>query len=326
MKIVIMGAGAIGSLYGGLLRLAGHDVILIGRPPHVSAIHESGLHIDGVMGRHVVPIPACDCAREVTDADFVVITTKSYDTAEAASEVAHIVDGGATVVVLQNGLGTERIVEKELATKRVLRATTCMGAVVSSPGHVVATGSGLTEVGTHHTENAEALSVFVNILRDAGFNVRASDNVDGVVWTKAIVNCGINPVGALTGLTNGEIYRSRHLRHVVIELVNEAVSVATALGVCLTTDDPIRYTLGTAKATAENFNSMLMDIQMGKRTEIDYLTGAVLQIGEQLGLDLPVSATVYALVKAIERRAVGTEAEAAEFFAPPELVGLISGL
>ncbi|MHA1246907.1 MAG: ketopantoate reductase family protein [Candidatus Thorarchaeota archaeon] len=326
-RIVVMGAGAIGSLYGGLMCRAGFDVILVARPPHVGAIRTDGLKITGILGEMTCRVEAVESARAIDRADIVFITTKSYDTVNAAREIRHLVDAGAPVVVLQNGLGTERLVERELMTTRVLRATTCMGAALDSPGHVNITGDGLTEVGSHHDENKTIVDEVVGILETSGFNVRGSDNMEGVVWTKTLVNCGINPVGALTGLTNGEIYRSQVLRRLVIRLVEETMQVVDALGVRLTTDNPIRYTLGTAKATGDNVNSMLQDIRARKRTEIDYLTGAVLKIAEDLGLDLPASQTVYALVKALESRYIESQDDQVSdmFLSSQELVQVIMG-
>ncbi len=324
MRIVIMGAGAIGSLYGGLLSFVdGVDVILVGRAPHISQIKAMGLKISGVMGNHVAFPKATDDPLEIPNADIVFITTKSYDTLEATRQIRHLVEGGAHVLVLQNGLGTEKLVENELGVTRILRATTCMGAKLVEPGHVDVTGVGITEVGSHYDDNLETVETIVDLLEAAGFNVRSSDNMDGVVWTKTLVNCGINPVGALTGLTNGEIYRNKSLRGLIINLVNETMLVVRALGIRLTTDDPIRYTLGTAKATANNLNSMLQDILARKRTEIDYLTGAVIKIARRLGISLPVSETIYTLVKALEFRLVSDPVPSMEFVSTEELVRIL---
>jgi 2-dehydropantoate 2-reductase len=116
------------------------------------------------------------------------------------------------------------------------------------------------------------------------------------------VNCGINPIGALTGLTNGEVYKNPKLRQLVIRLIEEAVKIVKALGVELTTDDPVRYALGTAKATGNNVNSMLQDIISRKRTEIDSITGEIIRLGDELGIETPSNDVVYALVKAIETK------------------------
>ncbi|MFW9787982.1 MAG: ketopantoate reductase family protein [Candidatus Thorarchaeota archaeon] len=303
MKIVVVGSGAIGSLYGAFLsRLEETEVILVGRNPHVSAIQKRGLTIKGLLGKHVFKLKALRFASDVDYADLVILTTKTYDTLAAAKSAKHLIDSGASVLIIQNGLGTEDLVAKALNTTKVLRATTCMGALRTSPGVVTATGCGLTEIGSRYPENYKLVEKLTEMMRKAGFDVRSSDNIEGVVWTKTLVNCGINPVGALTGLTNGEVYNNKALRGLIVRLVEEAVQVVEALGVELTTDDPVRYALGTAKATGDNINSMLQDLQAGKRTEIDSITGEVIRLAKELGIETPSSEAVYALVKALESK------------------------
>lgn len=310
MKIVVVGSGAIGSLYGAFLsRLEENEVFLIGRSPHITAVHERGLKIKGVMGEHHLHIAASEDAGSISEADLVIITTKTYDTVPAAISAKHLIDGGAYVLLIQNGLGTEEQVAEILGTTRVLRATTCMGALQNEPGVVEATGCGLTEVGSHFEENGDFVETITDMLQSAGFDVRSSENIQGVVWTKTLVNCGINPVGALTGLTNGEVYENRELRGLVIRLVEEAARIVEALGVELTTEDPVRYALGTAKATGNNINSMLQDLKARKRTEIDAITGEIIRLGKQLGIDTPSNESVYALVKAIESRYLASRDE-----------------
>jgi 2-dehydropantoate 2-reductase len=303
MKIVVVGSGAIGSLYGAFLStIAGNEVILVGRDPHVSAIRSNGLIIRGIMGSHLFHLDAVDHASELSEADLVLLTTKTYDTLEAITSAKHLIEKGAYVLLIQNGLGTEDLVADALNSTRVLRATTCMGALRTEPGIVNATGCGLTEIGSRFPENNEFIKLVTKMLKDCGFEVRSSDNIEGVVWTKTLVNCGINPVGALTGLTNGEVYRNPELRELVIKLVEEAVKVVNALGIELTTDDPVRYALGTAKATSNNINSMLQDIMSRKRTEIDAITGEIIRLGKELGIKTPSNEVVYALIKAIEAK------------------------
>jgi 2-dehydropantoate 2-reductase len=303
MKIVVVGSGAIGSLYGAFLStIKGNDVILVGRDPHVSAIRSNGLIIRGIMGNHLFHLNAVDHASELSEADLILLTTKTYDTLEAITSAKHLIDKGAYILLIQNGLGTEDIVADALNSTRVLRATTCMGALRTEPGIVTATGCGLTEIGSRFPENYEFVKMISKMFKDCGFEVRTSENIEGVVWTKTLVNCGINPVGALTGLTNGEVYKNPELRNLVIKLVEEAVKVVKALGIELTTDDPVRYALGTAKATGNNINSMLQDIMAGKRTEIDAITGEIIRLGKELGIDTPSNEVVFALIKAIEAK------------------------
>ncbi len=301
MKIVVVGSGAIGSLYGAFLsRFDDTEVILVGRNPHISAIQSNGLQIKGIMGDHKFKLKAIEYASEVDEADLVIVTTKTYDTVTAAISAKHLIDTGASLLLIQNGLGTEDLVAKALNTTKVLRATTCMGALRTSPGVVTTTGCGLTEIGSRFPENSDLVEKLSKMMKEVGFKVQTSENIEGVVWTKTLVNCGINPVGALTGLTNGEVYRNKALRGLIVRLVKEAVQVVDALGIELTTDDPVRYALGTAKATGDNINSMLQDLQAGKRTEIDAITGEVIRLAKQLGIETPSSEAVYALVKALE--------------------------
>ncbi|MHA2070594.1 MAG: ketopantoate reductase family protein [Candidatus Thorarchaeota archaeon] len=303
MKIVIMGSGAIGSLYGGLLSLSGEEVtLLVGRKPNVDAINKRGLKIKGVLGEHTLPFKATMNSEDIETADLILITTKAYDAVEAARRMKHLAKKGTYFLVLQNGIGTEKKVAEVLGSRRVLRATTCMGALMTAPGEVTVTGVGITELGSHFPENQEMVQKVVDMMRNAGFDVVSSENIEGVVWTKTIVNCGINPIGALTGMTNGEIYNDKRLRDLVIKLVKETALVADALGIELTTDDPVRYALGTAKATSDNINSMLQDIRCCKQTEIDAITGEVIRLAKELDIETPLSESVYALVKALESK------------------------
>ncbi|TFH05423.1 MAG: 2-dehydropantoate 2-reductase [Candidatus Thorarchaeota archaeon] len=303
MKIVVLGSGSIGSLYGAFLStIDDNEVILVGRNPHVAAIRASGLQILGIMGEYKFHLNAVEDVSEIEEADLILLTTKTYDTIPAIKTAKHLIERGAYVMLIQNGLGTEEQVAEELNTTKVLRATTCMGALRIGPGIVDATGCGLTELGSRYPENYDFVMKMTNMLNKCGFNVLASENIEGVVWTKTLVNCGINPVGALTGFKNGDVYKNPQLRGLVIRLVEEAVEVVKALGIELTTEDPVRYALGTAKATGDNINSMLQDIQAGKRTEIDSITGEIIRLGKELGIETPSNESVYALIKAIESK------------------------
>ncbi|MGY5881326.1 MAG: 2-dehydropantoate 2-reductase [Candidatus Thorarchaeota archaeon] len=303
MKIVVLGSGSIGSLYGAFLStIDDNEVILVGRNPHVAAIRTLGLTIQGIMGEHKFHLNAVEYASEIEEADLILLTTKTYDTIPAIKTAKHLIDNGTYVMLIQNGLGTEERVAEELNTTKVLRATTCMGALRVGPGIVNATGCGLTELGSRYPENYPFVMKITDMLKECGFDVSASENIEGVVWTKTLVNCGINPVGALTGFKNGDVYKNPQLRGLVVRLVEEAVEIVKALGIELTTEDPVRYALGTAKATGNNINSMLQDIQAGKRTEIDSITGEIIRLGKELGIETPSNESVYALIKAIESK------------------------
>lgn len=278
------------------------------------------------MGEHLFNLKAVDDVSEISEADLILLTTKTYDTINAALSARHLVNNGTYIMLIQNGLGTEELVAEALTTSRVLRATTCMGALRINPGEVIATGFGLTEIGSRYPENYGFVQQITEILQECGFDVRPSKNIEGVVWTKTIVNAGINPVGALTGITNGEVYKDPRLRNLVIQLVEEAVQIVEALGIELTTEDPVRYALGTAKATGDNINSMLQDLQACKRTEIDSITGEIIRLGKELGIATPSNEIVYALIKAIESKYLEDHESATKAvpFAVEELVDALS--
>lgn len=278
------------------------------------------------MGEHKFHLKAVDDVSDITEADLILLTTKTYDTFNAALSVKHLMNNSTYIMLIQNGLGTEELVAKALGTSRVLRATTCMGALRNIPGEVIATGCGLTEIGSRYPENYDFVQQITEMLRECGFDVRSSKNIEGVVWTKTLVNAGINPVGTLTGLTNGEVYKDSKLRNLVIQLVEEAVKIVEALGVELTTEDPVRYTLGTAKATGNNINSMLQDLRAGKRTEIDSITGEIIRLGKELGIATPSNEIVYTLIKAIESKYLEDPKSVTQMapFAVEELVDTLS--
>ncbi len=298
MKILVFGAGAIGSLYGGLLANSGQEVHLVGRPYHMDAISKNGLKIlidDSEIISH--PIPHVSVS-EIDDIDFVLLTTKAYSIPEAVESLRPFSD--IPIIVLQNGLGNEDVVSDLLGSRKVLRAITCNGAMIKAPGTVIWTGKGNTEIGSNFPEMMQFGINVVNVFRNAGFEMRWSDNVLGTVWLKAIANAAINPISALTHLRNGELYSDKSIRHLMLDVIKESLRVARAVRIDLPTNEPIRYVLGTLKRTGNNKSSMLQDIEAGKPTEIDFINGAIANIGERFGIDAPINKILTTLVKAKE--------------------------
>lgn len=299
MKIIVFGAGSIGSLYGGLLAHSGEEVHLVGRPHHMNAIAKYGLKIiseDTEIVSH--PIPHTSVS-EIDDADLILLTTKAYSIYEALKSLeplAHV-----PIVVLQNGLGNEDIVSEVLKSKMVFRAITCNGAMLSGPGKVIWTGKGNTEIGSNFPEMNDLGLKIVEVFRNAGFEMKWSDNVQGTVWLKAIANAAINPISGLTHLRNGELYSDKSIRHLMLDVIKESLSIVRAARIDLPTNEPIRYVLGTLKRTGNNKSSMLQDIEAGKPTEIDFINGAIANIAEKFGMSAPINKMLTILIKAKER-------------------------
>lgn len=295
MKALIMGAGAIGSLMGGFLAKAGAEVVLVGRRAHVEAVRSRGLRVEGPLGSFTVKVDAHEKPEEAKgDFDLVLITVKAYDTAEAAKQVKRLVEKQAVPLCLQNGLGVEEEASRVLGTV-VFRGVTNNGAMLAQPGTVHHTGVGETLIGGRGV----LMEKLVTMLNASGLPARRVDNIAEAVWIKTLVNAGINPLGAITGLRNGELLKVGWLRNLMKAVVEEGANIAKKMGVELGID-PVELTFKVAKDTANNKNSMLQDLERKKRTEVDYINGAIVKAAQQVGMEAPLNEALTKLVKAME--------------------------
>ena len=300
-----MGTGAIGSLFGGLLAENGNKVIFIGRQPHIEKIQKHGLKIKGLIEKQVSKNIRAETNLKnllTENFDLVLLTVKAYDAKKASIQIKNLVKKKTFVLCLQNGLGVEDEVSQVLGKNHVLRAVTFNGAYIDKPGTVTCTGLGRTLIGEPYSQNLkkETLGI-VKVFEEAGFLAEASANISEEVWIKTLVNVGINPYGALTGKRNGELIEDSKIRELMVDTVKEGVKVAEKMGINLK-EDPVRLMLKTAEATAKNLNSMLQDLIKGKKTEIDYLNGAIVKLGKKLGVATPLNRLLTVLVKSFEER------------------------
>ncbi|MEM4446933.1 MAG: 2-dehydropantoate 2-reductase [Candidatus Jordarchaeales archaeon] len=301
MKIAVLGAGAIGSLFGGMLAKSGVDVVLIGREKHVKAIRNNGLRIEGERETFTVKVEAFTNVLDVGKVDVVFLTVKAYDTKNAAADAKHLMRKDSIVVCMQNGLGTEKEAAEVLGEKNILRGITSEGAQLIEPGVVRHTGRGESFIGPPFGPPPEGAEKVVELLRMAGFNAAFTNNIEREVWGKVLVNAGINPLGAITGLRNGEIVENKLLLEVMKKIISEGEEVATKHGIRFL-EKPFEKAVKIARMTARNKNSMLQDLEKGKRTEIDYINGAIVVYGEKYGVKTPINFTVTAIVKTLEAK------------------------
>lgn len=307
MKILVMGAGAIGSLFGGLLAEAGNEVFLVGRQPHISEIQNSGLKIKGFVDKHITNIKAGTTPSIIQDedTDLVLLTVKAYDTKQATLQIKPLIKSRTTVLCLQNGIGVEEEAAKILGKTNLLRGVTFCGAFLKEPGTVFYTGFGETIIGRLN-KNQDEVEEIVKTFKNAGFPTKISENIQTTVWTKTLVNAGINPFGTLTEMKNGELIKNREIRTLMVNTVEEGIKVAKKLKVPLK-EDPVKLMLKTAEATANNLNSMLQDIKRGKKTEIDYINGAISKLGKKLGVPTPLNSLLTFLIKILEEKSCRRE-------------------
>jgi 2-dehydropantoate 2-reductase len=301
VRIGVMGAGAVGSLVGATLSRR-HDVVLVGRKPHVEAIQKRGLRVGGLT-RKVAYVEAYTSARALADCDIVLLTVKAYDTLLAARSVAHAAPN-AVLVSLQNGLDNAGKLRRAARGMDTCLAITSMGVTFLGPGRIRHAGRGSTQLGPLTASRKDAARV-ARALRSGGLQVELVGEIKGHVWLKGIVNHCINPLTVINRCRNGRLLKVARLRREMAELCEEAVAVARAKRVRLPPGDPLARVEEVARLTSRNRSSMLQDVQRGRRTEVGSITGHIVRLGESYGLDLPRSRDVLREVRRIEREARG---------------------
>jgi 2-dehydropantoate 2-reductase len=291
MDILVFGAGSLGSLLGGLLARE-HDVTLLGREPHVSAVREAGLRIRGAVSATVHPTAVTE-VDAASAPDVALLTVKSFDTAEAARVLTRV--DPETVLSLQNGLGNEATLAGQLSAP-VLAGTTTYGARLEDPGVVACTGLGGVTLGPHGDAPPETAEQVGGAFRQAGFETDVVADPRPHLWEKLAVNAGINPVTALARVENGALVDGP-AAGVATAAATETAAVAREHGVDLPVERAREAVREVAETTAQNRSSMLVDVERGRRTEIDAINGVVVDRADQ---PVPVNETLAGLIRAWE--------------------------
>jgi 2-dehydropantoate 2-reductase len=311
MKISIIGSGAMGSLYGGRLSLAGQDVVLFDvYQDHVEKVRRDGLVIeDAATGSTITTHPAASAdVRSVQGSDVFIVFVKSTSTEQAAAQFQELAGPKTIVLTLQNGLGNEAIIRRHFGVSRTAAGVTSQGATFLGPGRIRHAGKGPTHVSMADGENGK-LAPLAEALNAAGFETHVEKDVAGLVWSKLVINVGINALTALIGQTNGTLLLHEEMKAVMADLVAEAVSVARARGVRLPYADPLATVYDVARKTGANRSSMLQDFDRKRESEIDFMNGAIVREAAELGIPAPVNATITRLVKTVDRIHAGRAAE-----------------
>jgi 2-dehydropantoate 2-reductase len=297
IRVAVLGAGAVGCYFGGLLARAGHEVTLIGRPVHVEAFKARGLRFEGLKFDALVPVKASTDAGAVRGCRLVLFCVKSTDTEDAAAQIAPHLDADAVVLNLQNGVdNTERIQAR--VAQPVIPAVVYVATEMAGPGHLKHHGRGDLVIGSPHAAWNERLKTWFEA---AGVPVAISDNVAGELWAKLVVNCAYNALSAITQLPYGRMIEGPGIRDVMRDVVEETLAVAKASGVSMA-PGTLERTLKVAEAMPTQFSSTAQDLARGKPTEIEHLNGFVVRRGAALGVPTPVNRTLYALVRLLESR------------------------
>ena len=291
MRIVILGAGAIGSVYGAKLSKQ-HDVTLVGGAAHVEAIQRGGLVMQGLLDE-TLRLPAITRLDRIEPGTLILLTTKVNNNVAAVEPIVTLLPAGVTILCVQNGLYSEDLV-KNLVKDRalVLRAITQVGGILVRPGVVDHTVSGYTLIEQH-----EQSAAIASLLSAAGLDGRVIPDIKKEMWRKAIFNCVINPTTSLLGCEVGGIVDPQ-LNSLKRQIIDECVAVARADGVSF--EEDFVALIDRVFAGARTIASMRQDLMKGRRTEIDHMNGAVARLGKTFGISCPVNAAMTTMIKYLE--------------------------
>ncbi len=284
MNIVILGAGAIGSLFGALIS-KDNEVMLVGRKPHIDAINAKGLKITGKTSM-IADVSAVDSIRKVEHPpDLLIITVKSYDTKTAINEAKSIIDKDTIVLSLQNGLDNIDKIKKIVNPGNIVAGVTSHGVIFSEPGIIEHTGRGYTILGEFKKSNTKSIKQIIDLFNKAGIKSEISNDIVREIWIKAIINSSINPLTTFFQCRNGYLLENPLLGNIVGKACKESTLIAEAYGISLSFEDMYNKTCEVIRDTSDNYSSMLQSFNKGNRTEIDSINGRIIDIGNRYNID-----------------------------------------
>ncbi len=302
MKIAVVGAGAMGSLFGALLFENGNDVWLYDVwTEHVAAVNMNGLWVEREGKSRTVKIRATTEKDDIGPVELAIIFVKSIQTESAAETARKLVSADGLVMTLQNGMGNADIIARVVEPNRILAGTTAHGATMLGPGKIRHAGIGPTIIGMWAPgEKGHARAhQLADFFSRAGIETQFVADVREIVWQKLLINVGINAITALTGISNGQILDLEVTRELSRAAVEEAIDVARSEGIKVE-QETVAQVFKVAKATALNRSSMGQDVDNHRQTEIGAINGFIVREAGRLGLKAPVNQTLTALIETLQ--------------------------
>lgn len=302
MKIAVIGAGAMGSLYGGYLSKVSKDVYLVDIwQEHINAINDDGLNIQEKDKEIVVYPKAVSAAEEVGYVDLAIVFVKSIMTDKALEKNVALLGPNTLVLSLQNGYGNIENISKYVKVDNIIAGTTAHGATMLKAAHIKHAGIGETHIGWVLNKEDGRIESVARILRDAGFHTIISDKVMELIWSKLIINVGINALTAILKIENGQLLKLDETKKLMTMAVEEAVKVSKASGITFDEKSMIKKVMDVADKTSENKSSMLQDILNKRKTEIDTINGAIVKEGKKYSIETPVNLVLTNIIKSMEK-------------------------
>jgi len=305
MKILIMGTGGVGGYYGGLLAQQGNEVTFISRGAHLYAIRHEGLKVKSVHGDFIVsPANATEDPAKVEPVDLILFCVKTYSTDEAAAAIRPVVGPQTVVMSLQNGVEAADRIGKVVGPEHVIGGTTWLSSAVEAPG-VIRQVSQFRRIvfGELGGGQSERIQSIYEVLNQTGITVEISENIRKVLWTKLVFIAAVSSVGSLTRMPMGDYRSIPETRSLLAGIMQEVESVAQAQGVDLDGNVVQNWLEFTDNAAPQMKPSMQLDVETGRRTELESMIGVIGRKGRELGVATPVADFVYASLLPVELKA-----------------------
>jgi len=312
MKILILGAGSIGSFFGGFLAKAGHQVCFLGRKVNNDAIRNKGLKIEGIWGDHLIKDISCfESLNQIIDQgikefDTVIVSVKSYDTESVVEEYINKFPLSASVISLQNGLGNIEKIESLVGSENTIGGRVITGVEYLNPGHIRVTVSASNPVlGVINKSSAGIAEEAAKMFTAAGISTDVTDNIQTYIWEKVLYNCALNALSTIININYGKLLLSSAARDLILNIIIEIYNVICKENIIVNFETPQDYTEHLFNQliplTFDHHPSMLQDINHNKRTEIDSLNGAIVEISKKHNLCSPYNSTIVNILKAKEQ-------------------------
>ena len=291
MKIVIVGPGAMGCLFAAFLsklfstpKEAENKIWLLDKSKeNALKLKQQGIIVEGISGNWGAHPEVTADVKEIEKADLIIISVKSYNTKEAIIHSRPLVGENTRILTLQNGIGNVEIITEVVGQELVIGGVTNLAATLINVGHIKHAGKGETVIGRIDGKIPVEMRSIREIFNKAGLETRISRDIKGLLWSKLIINAGINALTAITRLKNGKLIEFASTRRILQEAVTEATRIAKRKRIKLIYDDPLAKVEAVCEATATNLSSMLQDVLRKKRTEIDFINGVIVRQAQELG-------------------------------------------
>jgi len=301
MKIAIVGGGAMGCLFSAYLTKTKEDVWLLDKDPAKAAkLNDSGIYVESPTGNFQAKVKATANIQDIANCDLVLICVKSFNTKQAVEGIKPALSPETKIITLQNGLGNMEIISELTGEERVIAGVTSEGATLIETGKIRRSGNAETVIGAINGKTPVELRQIREIFNKAGFLTKMSRDIKSLIWSKLIINVGINALSAVTRLPNGKLIEYEGTKRILRDAVTEATRITKRKRIKLIFDDPLAKVEAVCEGTSDNLSSMLQDILRKKRTEIDFINGVIVRLGQELGISVPVNKFLLDLVKTIE--------------------------